>query len=86
VMHVALPGKEQSPPVEFLADATRAAKGKWRLEVNSDSAAALAAAAGERDVLVTESLRTKQRMFGAPSFAVKLIRAGARELLVLAPR
>jgi two-component system sensor histidine kinase KdpD len=86
VMHVALPGKEQSPPVELLADATRAAKGKWRLEVNSDPAAALAAAAGERDVLVTESLRTKQRMFGAPSFAVKLIRAGARELLVLAPR
>jgi hypothetical protein len=44
------------------------------------------AAAGERDVLMIESLRSKQRMFGAPSFAVKLVRAGARELLVLTPR
>jgi hypothetical protein len=87
VMHVALPGNE--PPaslVETLAKAARAAKGKWRLEVNSDPAAALTAAAGDLDVLVVESPRLKQRMFGPASFAVKVIRAGARELLVLAPR
>jgi two-component system sensor histidine kinase KdpD len=87
VMHVALPGKEPLPPLlELLTKATRAAKGKWRLEVNSDPASALAAAAGDLDVLVVESRRTKGRLFGAPPFAVKLIRAGARELLVLAPR
>jgi two-component system sensor histidine kinase KdpD len=87
VMHVALPGRE--PPaatVELLTRATRAAKGKWRLEVNSDPAAALAAAARELDVLVVESPRVKQRLFGPTSFALKVIRAGARELLVLAPR
>ncbi len=87
VMHVAAPGKETPPAlIERLANATRAGKGKWRLEVNPEPAAALAAAAGERDVIVIESLRGKQRMFGPPPFAVKLIRAGARELLVLAPR
>jgi two-component system sensor histidine kinase KdpD len=87
VMHVALPGKVTPPAViEALAKTTRAAKGKWRLEVNSDPAAALNAAAGELDVLVVESPRIKQRLFGPPSFAVKVIRAGAHELLVLAPR
>jgi two-component system sensor histidine kinase KdpD len=87
VMHVAAPGKELAAPVlQALEKATHAAKGKWRLEVNPEPAAALAAAAGERDVLVVESLRGKQRIFGAPAFAVKLLRAGARELLVLAPR
>lgn len=87
VMHIALPGKE--PPaafVESLTKMTRAAKGKWRLEVNSDPAAALVAAAGELDVLVVESPRVKARLFGPPSFAIKLLRAGAHELLVLAPR
>jgi two-component system sensor histidine kinase KdpD len=87
VMHVAAPGKALAAPLlEALEKATHAAKGKWRLEVNPEPAAALAAAAGERDVLVVESLRGKQRIFGAPAFAVKLLKAGARELLVLAPR
>jgi two-component system, OmpR family, sensor histidine kinase KdpD len=87
VMHVAAPGKVLAAPLlEALEKATHAAKGKWRLEVNPEPAAALAAAAGERDVLVVESLRGKQRIFGAPAFAVKLLRAGAREVLVLAPR
>jgi two-component system sensor histidine kinase KdpD len=87
VMHVALPGKEPSAAlVESLTKSTRAAKGKWRLEVNSDPAAALVAAAGDLDVLVVESPRVKARLFGPPSFAIKLLRAGARELLVLAPR
>jgi hypothetical protein len=87
VMHVALPGKEPPPELtEMLVKATRAAKGKWRLEVNSDPAAALKAAAGDLDVLAVESARSKQRFFGAPPFAVKLMKAGAREVLVLAPR
>jgi two-component system sensor histidine kinase KdpD len=87
VMHVALPGKEPAAPlVEALTRAARAAKGKWRLEVNSEPAAALAAAAGDLDVLVVESPRAKARLFGPPSFALKVIRAGAHELLVLTPR
>jgi two-component system sensor histidine kinase KdpD len=87
VLHVALPGKEPPVPLlETLGKATRAAKGKWRLEVNSDPAAALVAATGDLDVLVVESPRSKHRMFGPVSFAVKVIRAGIRELLVVAPR
>jgi two-component system sensor histidine kinase KdpD len=87
VMHVALPGKEPPPElIDTLAKAARAAKGKWRLEVNSDPAAALTAAVGDLDVLVVESARVKPRFFGPAPFAVKLMRAGARELLVLAPR
>jgi two-component system sensor histidine kinase KdpD len=87
VIHVALPGKE--PPPELLAlltNATRAAKGKWRLEVNSDPAAALVASTTELDVLVVESARAKGRLFGPPSFASRLLRGGAHELLVLTPR
>ena len=87
VMHVSLAGKEPPPALlETLVKTTRAGKGKWRLEVNSDPAAALVAAANDLDVLVVESPRVKQRLFGPASFAVKMIRAGVRELLVLAPR
>jgi two-component system sensor histidine kinase KdpD len=87
VMHVALPGKEPpAPVVEALVKATRSAKAKWRLEVNSDPAAALTAAMNDLDVLVVESPRVKHRLFGPASFAVKALRAGAKELLVLAPR
>ncbi len=87
VLHIALPGKEPAPAIiDLLAKATRAAKGKWRLEVNSDPAAALCAAANELDVVVVESPRVKQRLFGPASFAAKVVRAGADELLVLAPR
>jgi two-component system sensor histidine kinase KdpD len=87
VMHVALPGKEPAPAaIELLVKTTRGVKAKWRLEVNSDPAAALGAAAGELDVIVVESPRVKQRLFGPASFAVKVVRGGAHELLVLAPR
>ncbi len=87
VMHVALPGKDVPAAIlDALTKATRLAKAKWRLEVNSDPAAALTAAATDLDVLVVESPREKQRMFGPPSFAVKITRSSARELLVLAPR
>jgi hypothetical protein len=87
VMHVALPGKE--PPasiVDAFVKATRSAKAKWRIEVNSDPAAALVAAMTDLDVLVVESPRVKHRLFGPSSFAAKAMRAGAKELLVLAPR
>jgi two-component system sensor histidine kinase KdpD len=86
-MHVALPGKE--PPsalVERLAAATRAARGKWRLEVNSDPAAAMIAATNDGDVLVIESPREKARLFGPASFAARVLRGEPREILVLAPR
>jgi two-component system sensor histidine kinase KdpD len=87
VMHVALPGKELAGPLlETLTKTARAAKAKWRLEVNSDPAAALAATVNELDVLVIESPRAKHRLFGPASFAIKVLRAGACEVLVLAPR
>ena len=39
------------------------------------------------DVLAVESPRHPKRpLFGKPSFAVRALAAGARELLVLAPR
>jgi len=44
------------------------------------------AAAKELDTIVVESPRGKQRLFTPPSFANRLLRAGARELIALAPR
>jgi hypothetical protein len=38
------------------------------------------------DVLAVESPRKRRRFFGKPSFAVRALAAGAREMLVLAPR
>jgi len=87
VMHVSLPGEPaSSETLDRLAKAARTARGKWRLEVNSDRAAALAAACGELDVVVVESARGKRRPFGPMSFAAQLLRVGAREMLVLTPK
>lgn len=86
-MHIALPGKNvPSATLEKLAAAVTTAHGKWRLEGNIDAAAAMVAATGETDVLAFESPREKHRLFGPMSFATRALRAGARELLVLAPR
>jgi hypothetical protein len=42
--------------------------------------------AGPADTLVVESARGKHRLFEPASFASRLAKAGARDLLVLAPR
>jgi hypothetical protein len=52
----------------------------------ADPAAGLVAAAKEFDTIVVESPRGKRRLFTPPSFAIRLLRAGARELIALAPR
>lgn len=85
VAHVSLPGAPKPAVLDTLADAARAAKGKWRSEVSADPVLALIALCGENDVLAVESARGKHRLFGPRSFAARLFAAGANELLVLAP-
>jgi two-component system sensor histidine kinase KdpD len=85
VMHAGLPGRPPPDVLERFASVVRAAKGKWRYVVSADPAVALIAACGDHDVLVVESARGKQRLFGPRSFAARLLAAGVREMLVLAP-
>ncbi|MDQ6944345.1 MAG: hypothetical protein M3169_17750, partial [Candidatus Eremiobacteraeota bacterium] len=60
------------------------------VEITADDdpeAARIVQLLAEGDVLAVESPRhPKRRFFGKPSFAVRALAAGARELLVLAPR
>jgi two-component system, OmpR family, sensor histidine kinase KdpD len=73
--------------IDALARATSSVRGTFVADVAEDAAARLAAVLAEGDVLVVESPRRKRRrFFGKPSFAVRLLAAGVRELLVLAPR
>ncbi|MGA2394767.1 MAG: hypothetical protein ABSH03_15600 [Candidatus Lustribacter sp.] len=87
VVHVSLPGATPDPQaLEALQRAARAARAQWLRLEDKDPAAALVAAAKELDTIVVESPRGKQRLFTPPSFANRLLRAGARELIALAPR
>jgi two-component system sensor histidine kinase KdpD len=87
VVHVRLPG---APPdaetIEKLQKATKTARAQWKLIEASDAPAALVATAGGLDALVVESARGKHRLFTPASFALRLLRAGAREMIVLGPR
>ena len=87
VVHVSVPGATPDPKaLELLRKAARAARAQWLQLEDKDPAAALVAAAKELDTIVVESPRGKQRLFTPPSFANRLLRAGARELIALAPR
>jgi len=87
VVHVRLPGATPDPAaLAALETATRNAHGQWKVIESADAFAALSGAAGELDVVAIESARGRKRLFGPPSFAVRLLRAGCREMLVLAPR
>ncbi len=87
VVHVQLPGAATDPAVlEKLKAATKTARAQWKLIEAPDAAAALVATAGDLDALVVESARGKHRLFTPVSFALRLLRAGAREMLVLGPR
>ena len=87
VVHVAKTGTLIEPAIlEQLVSASRAARAKWKLVVSADPAAALAAEAGPTDTIVVESARGKHRLFEPVSFAMRLTKAGARDVLVLAPR
>jgi two-component system, OmpR family, sensor histidine kinase KdpD len=73
--------------VDALARATAAARGTFVADVAPDAAAGIVASLAGGDVLAVESPRVpRRRFFGKPSFAVRVLAAGARELLVLAPR
>jgi two-component system sensor histidine kinase KdpD len=73
--------------VDALALATSAVNGTFVADVAPDAALRAVAMLVDGDVLTVESPRyAKRRFFGKPSFAVRALAAGARELLVLAPR
>jgi two-component system sensor histidine kinase KdpD len=88
VITVLKPG--EAPPeaaLEMLARAARTARGSFLADRADDPAARLAEIAGPTDVLAVEAIRRGRRLFGnKPSFALRLLKAGAGEVLVLAPR
>jgi two-component system sensor histidine kinase KdpD len=73
------------PIVEELVRATQRAAGTFTIERAVDAAVGLAALAQPRDVLVLESPRGPRRIFSRTSFAMRLLKAGAREMIVLRP-
>ncbi len=73
--------------IDALARATSAVRGSFVADVAPDAAVRIVEMLAAGDVLAVESPRhPKARFFGKPSFAVRALAAGARELLVLAPR
>jgi hypothetical protein len=87
VVVVLKPGDDLAQPVlDALRKATRAAKGNFLADRSEDPAERLVTIATPTDVIAVESPRRGRRLFGKSSFAVRLLRAGARELIVLAPR
>jgi two-component system, OmpR family, sensor histidine kinase KdpD len=87
VVAVLGPGEDLRQPVlDALRKATRAAKGNFLADRAEHPAQRLVAIAGPTDVIAVESPRRGRRLFGKSSFALRLLRAGAREVIVLAPR
>jgi two-component system sensor histidine kinase KdpD len=75
-------------PENVLGAVTQAAQrvhGTFALESARDPAAHLVSLAQPFDVIAVESPRGARRLFSPPSFALRLLRAGARELIVLRP-
>ena len=71
---------------DALARATSAAGGAFVFDAAPNAAERVAQTLTEGDVLAVESPRRRRTPFGKRSFAVRVLAAGARELLVLAPR
>jgi two-component system sensor histidine kinase KdpD len=72
--------------VDALARAATEAHGSFIAEVAPDAAVRVVEMLAEGDVLAVESPRKRRGWFGKSSFAVRALAAGARELLVFAPR
>jgi two-component system sensor histidine kinase KdpD len=72
--------------VDALARATASVKGTFVTEVADDAAVRVVQTLVPGDVLAVESPRGRRTWFGKRSFAVRALAAGARELLVMAPR
>jgi two-component system sensor histidine kinase KdpD len=85
VVHVRAPGANDAAALERLQKAAKTARAAWKVIEATDPAAALVSAAGGLDAIAVESARGKHRLFTPASFALRLLRAGARELLVLGP-
>lgn len=68
-----------------LRELCRDLRGRWMSEVGADPARSLVAAARAdgATTIAVEGRRTKVRLFGRAPFARRLLRAGAKELLVL---
>jgi two-component system sensor histidine kinase KdpD len=87
VVHVHKAGTPlDAAAIERLQKAAKTARAQWRQLEAPDTAAALVNVASGLDAIVVESARGKQRLFMPPSFALQVLRAGAGEMLVLAPR
>ncbi|MBV8645014.1 MAG: sensor histidine kinase KdpD [Candidatus Eremiobacteraeota bacterium] len=72
--------------IEVLTRTTHAFQGTFAAESAPDAAVRIVSGLAAGDVLTVESPRTRRGFFGKKSFAVRALAAGARELLVLAPR
>ncbi len=72
--------------LDALSAAANGARGAFVVATAVDAAVGIVAMLAVGDVLAIESPRGRRRLFGKPSFAVRALSAGARELLVLAPR
>src|SRR5665213_1503365 len=77
---------EVRPTVDVLARAAASVHGGFVFGVAPDAAVRVVETLSEGDVLAVESPRRRRGLFGKRSFAVRVLAAGARELLVLAPR
>lgn len=84
VVHVGRASAEPALLAEF-ARAARAQRAAFLYDRADDAAIRLAAIAQPGDALAVESPRSARSLFGRRSFANRLVRAGARELIVLAP-
>lgn len=87
VVHVKAPSAALPPAFKAKLDQA-VAKVHAHLQIveSRDAASALVGVARELDVIAVESPRGRHRLFSPPSFAIRLLRAGCREMLVLAPR
>jgi two-component system sensor histidine kinase KdpD len=88
VITVLRPGDEEpKDAIDALLRAARAARGTFLADRADDAAKRLVEIADATDVLAVESPRRAKRLFGGrASFVQRLVRAGAKELLVLVPR
>ncbi len=71
--------------IAVLARAVHAAHASFVHEVAPDAPARVVERLADGDVVAVESPRTRRGLFGKHSFAVRLLAAGVREMLVLAP-
>ena len=88
VVTILKPGDDAPQNVlEALSRAARVARGAFLADRADDAAARLVAIAELTDVIVVESPRRERRLLGGrQSFAMRLLKAGARELIVFATK